>query len=1154
MARFFAVSVTLAMISCAFSGCVFARGVGIVYDFVDRYPDAKVSNALNPGAQPMISGGVRKRAVFLHPTVGDTTAEYSVRLPKVKKGERFVFMYSAGLRDGLKTSDPEHPFDGVEFELRVDGKKEFSASLTQTRWIDGALDLTSKSGKQVKFVFVTRPNENSNYDWSGWGEPQILRLSTSILSRDGTAQTAKGIVTASASATGGSLRIIPVDQSGAAIGDGVVVEVPKGRLTAARFDFTPQRAASVRVTVSDMRPTISDVVTKDLGVYAFDPNLEIISFGPTSAIVFGDRPAEFRCVIRNVGEGTLDEAAGARAILSIAPVDPARVPPTPTGRPSQPPSKPLGTIFPGEEKTIVWESQTLPTASGVQAQLSIVGKGLEGLTTTSVFALSVRPGDLGPPAEKVQSRQFPDGSVALDNSKLRVLFLRSPAGFTGWTLSIPKDGAWEQVAAGAPLGKLVTQDASNGAVPYNLYPSIIYPTVARPDGASVVLYQTRRLGSSACKFKWTFSLDAEEPRLSVAQSMVADTSLAVLHFSGPTIYVGDGGFRSQKDEALFPGLEYLLTERSSGTENAGPPHNLRTVPHPNKVTIPLMAVRSGKTLVTLEWDPLQKWDGQADRPSAVFASPNFLDGQENHLMGLFAPSVPDWTPENRLAAENPYILAEGKSIRLAADITVLSDSPTVLDAVTDWLARHGVPDPPPMSKKPHEMMDLCDQAFLGPTWDPTAKAWKHTNTGPVYFDPMIATYLWNRANRIYDQDKSRRLLEPTKAAVEAAKDRLDLDIALLAGGVQAALQRLSDRVGKLIADQGEDGSWPFAPDKAHEVFGKPGDSSSGWSARYAATILRYALIAGDAKAREAGLKALKYLDTQSRPEGAQTWELQLHVPDILASARLVNAYLSGYQLTDDEEYLHKAVYWAKSGLPFVYLWNAPDRPIMLYGTIPVFGVTWFDIQPWFGVCVQWCGLDYAYSIAKLADFDDSLPWEKIARGILYCGIQQQEYITEQYPSDIGMYPDAYSPIKGKEEYHWDLNPRLIARGILRSFRGDGFPSTYTVTDTRGEKLTLTIPVQGAKLVREPDELVLDFSYAAGPTIHAVLSGVVNPRAASLNEELLSLVADVEKVEEGWQYIPERKMAIFKLRPQFRNQLRIDMFEHNIRPEHEPEEN
>lgn len=1116
-------TVTLLTAILSLATTAYAGGASVVYDFVQRYPDAMVSNALSPATKKGMSNDVAKPSIFLHPTgSGDTTAGYSVELPKLESGEKLVFVYSAGISDGIPMNDAAHPFDGVFFELKVNGKKEFEADLKDFGWLDGATDLTSQAGKKVKVTFITRGNKNTNYDWALWGAPQIYRLSKSVLSGE-TAPIARGIVVARPSRDA-MLTITPVGG-----GQPITINLAKRRFTAARFDFIPAGAESVKVGYT------GDV--KDIGVFGFSPQLQIVSFGPTSAVLYQGKPATLRAVVKNAGEGTLSESdSGSVEFGQSALVTGDGSPIIDVGLVTIE-TKPIGTLLPGESKTI--ECQFTPMATDgtllVGATATMNGRAVD--IPFKQVAAALNPVDPGKTVAAVEARQLPDGSVGLQNSKLRMQFLKSGVGFVAWTMSIPKGDSWEQVASG-PFGKLVRGAAANQALEYNVYPS-----EAKTSQDSIVFSAKRDIYRSPCAFEWIFKLDAEQPKVSLAYSVKADQRVDILHFSGPTVYAGDGSFGGKKDEGLFPGLEYLLSEQSSGTEFVSPPNNLRTVPHPNKVTIPFMAIRNGGTLVMLEWDPLQKWAVGLDRPAPLFASPNFIEAQDNHLMGIFAPSVPDYTAENRLSAQKAFTLAAGESIRLEATLSVKADASTVLDALDEWLVRHGVPDPPMMTSSKADMIKLCNQSFLESSWDPTAKAWKHTNTSPAGFDPMIADYLFACDNRIYDEETSLKIRDVVRPATDKVKDSVPLSTSLYTGNVKAALDRQYQQIESIISSQREDGAWPYMPDKEHEVFGRTGDTSSGLTGRNAEVLLEHALMTADAKAKEAGLKALEFLDGTTRPEGAQTWELQLHVPDILASAYLVRAYLAGYRLTDDTKYLHRAVYWAKSGLPFVYLWTADDQPIMRYGTIPVFGATQFDGQPWFGVMVQWCGLEYGYSLDKLSDFDKSLPWKQISRGILYCGVQQQEYITREYPADAGMYPDAYSPIKGKEQYHWDLNPRLIARNLLRDIGADAEPTTHTMRDRRSQLMALTLPVQNIKANYVTDFLKTDFTYAEGATIYMVVGGIYHPETFDLNGEVIPITDDLSPAYRGWQLIEDRMLGIVKLQPRTTNHLEIDLIQH-----------
>src|SRR5207253_5582314 len=115
--------------------------------------------------------------------------------------------------------------------------------------------------------------------------------------------------------------------------------------------------------------------------------------------------------------------------------------------------------------------------------------------------------------------------------------------------------------------------------------------------------------------------------------------------------------------------------------------------------------------------------------------------------------------------------------------------------------------------------------------------------------------------------------------------------------------------------------------------------ANGLTADVVATLLEAAVFSGDCSLISDGLRYLKAMDKfrNTVPRGAQTWEIPLHTPDILASAHLVRAYTLGYELTGDQDFLEQARYWAWTGVPFVYLVDPAGKPIGLYGTIAVFG-------------------------------------------------------------------------------------------------------------------------------------------------------------------------------------------------------------------------
>jgi len=158
-----------------------------------------------------------------------------------------------------------------------------------------------------------------------------------------------------------------------------------------------------------------------------------------------------------------------------------------------------------------------------------------------------------------------------------------------------------------------------------------------------------------------------------------------------------------------------------------------------------------------------------------------------------------------------------------------------------------------------------------------------------------------------------------------------------------------------------------------------------------------------------GLKGLDWLRKWRIPRGSQVWEIPLHAPDILASAHCCEAFLWGYRLTGDRSYLADAVYWAKTGLPFVYFWQTPEEGLepMRGGTIPIFGATFYS-GSWFGRLVQWCGLEYAKALLDLAEFDDSFVWKRVANDITVSGWRQQQ-TKDGYQ---GLYPDSWGMLDG----------------------------------------------------------------------------------------------------------------------------------------------
>lgn len=267
------------------------------------------------------------------------------------------------------------------------------------------------------------------------------------------------------------------------------------------------------------------------------------------------------------------------------------------------------------------------------------------------------------------------------------------------------------------------------------------------------------------------------------------------------------------------------------------------------------------------------------------------------------------------------------------------------------------------------------------------------------------------------------------------------------------------------------------------------------------------------------MAALESLRKFVVPRAAQTWEIAVHTPDLLAASYGVRAYLEGYPLTGNEEYLDLAVYWARACLPFVYPWQHSSNAWMLYGTIPVFGATNFQAPVWFGRIVQWNGLHMAYSPMQLAPYDASFDWDALGLGIPACGMHQQE----TSPNRLGTYRDVFDTLNGTR-YGPLIAPNLFMGGILTQLGLDPRPRTL-VKEVGGT----TVRVSSRGVVSEaPGALTFSVAHPPGETTFTLAAGVTRPSRVTRNGDELPYADDLGSAAEGWRHDFVSGMATVKL--------------------------
>lgn len=761
----------------------------------------------------------------------------------------------------------------------------------------------------------------------------------------------------------------------------------------------------------------------------------------------------------------------------------------------------VGSLEGGEEHTVSWTAEA-PT--GVYP-LSITANGSVVGQTFAVVA------DLAWSAE------------TLESGELSLVFLEQPYGYGIATL----------FAGQSPLGRLralgsLTYRATDGSDHKVL---LFADRIEYLTGEARLPFSFHDVDGAQWEGTTLIRAGADGAGYEVKTTLRVDREVQILNWTGLAFYAGDGAFGTAKESALFPGVEFLLDdEQSSGTDFFNPPGHERYVPHPLKVTIPLMAVTQEGTSVGLAWDPLQSWDGDHDRPGALFAAPNTWDGQENQAMALFVPGPTLTGEENRVLASTPYVLGPDDQLSLTARLFAVP-AEDALAPLTYWLSTYELPPFPSLPRTYEEGIRLSLDSSLGPTWEAEQQGWHyalHDPWGPGA-SPVNELHLWLAALR---GDLAPDETAEIRDLVRDLSERTDY-----AGGqpnpafyIPALEMHLADaddllnvaRFGReRLVGQNPQGFWPYVPQaRSGRAFGAAGDTSSGQIAANALYLLRFARITGDQELLDAGLLALDYMEAHHsrRPEGAQVWELPLHCPDLLAAAWAEQSYLEAYWLTGDRHYAERAQWWAVSGLPFVYLWATPERPIMAYATVPVFAATNYTYS-WLGRPVMWNGLDYALGLWDLnevlegAGIAPALDWRQVAEGITRAAMQMQP----EEGAFLGMYPDAWDVVGGGEAYTWWLHPSYILQNL---YLMEGAEADVDTVILREQMPPIHVSTVADILKSEQvgGRLELELRYYKGETTAVLVGQVLEPPiSVEVDGQVVPEIDALQSESMGWRY-------------------------------------
>lgn len=569
----------------------------------------------------------------------------------------------------------------------------------------------------------------------------------------------------------------------------------------------------------------------------------------------------------------------------------------------------------------------------------------------------------------------------------------------------------------------------------------------------------------------------QQGTLSVEVEVKVNKDRDVLHIPWLTLFPGLGTFGQSKYQGLLAGVEYLCDEPSSSDADIATPQHIRRVPDPVKITFPLMAISNNDNYIGVIWEP-------SNMVAATFDSPDRIYNSGAHVMALSAPAVGDLRFENELFAHSPFRLKANEPLKVSMMI-IGGSGKSVVPAVKHYVSIKGLPDLPEFEGGLDAAVNLLAHGWLDSEINNDG-LFRHAVWGDS-FGPTVAAdaamFIDWLANHTRDDKLRARLNLAEKQVLSRIPSAQPFSSAvshvrfpsppLLFGRTYEYLRHRHNEALRQLGGFDEKGIKLYRPggtDYSRTHFAK---HANGLSGRDVATILEGAALSADKGLID---KALELLDKQTVlyadtvPRGAQTWEIPLHTPDIMASAHMIKAYTLGYIISGKEKYLEQARYWAWTGVPFVYLYPPTSEQVGLYTTIAVLGATNWKAPLWIGRPVQWCGLVYCSALHLLSDYDPKGPWQKIARGITTAGLQISWPVTDEKRQ--GLLPDIFE-LKQQISAGPAINPGTVQAHVpelygkgkiydMKKLRNRGWfvHAPCVISDIQENKRSVTFTVDG----------------------------------------------------------------------------------------------
>ena len=419
-----------------------------------------------------------------------------------------------------------------------------------------------------------------------------------------------------------------------------------------------------------------------------------------------------------------------------------------------------------------------------------------------------------------------------------------------------------------------------------------------------------------------------------------------------------------------------------------------------------MALSHNGIGIGLAWDPSLVVTGDKRYVQPVYATPNFIDRANHHLMGLMLPSVAWGMTENTLPVRasqpptTPLELQPDQPVHLEADIFLAEG--TSLDVLVDWVKRNGLPEPPPPRWTLEEAMDVVARPYNEALWH-EGKGWGRSAEQAAL---TLPDYLQRYVAQCADRPAAKALGEKWAWAKKQLESRgVEVQPIVADRRPLPSRDEALQRGRELVAIQRPDGSFGFDPDGRHgnesqklhhltaaalwKPLGQKGDTGLDVNVEPARELLLIAQATGEAEFKIAAKKALDFCLTMERPDTGDWWETPLGSPNLLAAGNAAIAYYLGYETFGDRRYLEKSRYWLRALLVFTHLWD-PAELHLVYNTKPclnqsIWLATWTDAD------VQWEVLSTFAQSGDLgidwAKVDPEIDWHRYQKGITIAALR-----------------------------------------------------------------------------------------------------------------------------------------------------------------------